>query len=166
MSGSGNSAQQNRMTRNAKIITAFLVLLFILTGFFREFVFLNVNEQMRVTYYSSPDNFVAPSMQWLSSISYTSLYYFKWILTAVFILIFAGLTAVIVKLIFQDKKLIRISVITYLAIFSASFLFYLIGALSGNTETTYTIARFLAGLAESPALLIILVGAFTIIRRN
>ncbi len=166
MSGSGNSAQQNRMTRNAKIITALLVLLFILTGFFREFVFLNVNEQMRVTYYNAPDTFVAPSMQWLESLSYTSLYYFKWILTAVFILIFAGMAAVIVQLIFQDKKLIRIAVHTYLLIFSTSFLFYLIGALFSNTETTYAIARFLAGLAESPALLIILVGAFTIIRRN
>jgi len=154
------------MTRNAKIITALLVLLFILTGFFREFVFLNVNEQMRVTYYNSPDNFVSPSMHWLGSISYTSLYYLKWILTAVFILIFAGMAAVIVKLIFQDKKLIRISILTYLLIFATSFLFYLIGALFGNTETTYAIARFLAGLAESPALLIILVGAFTIIRRN
>jgi hypothetical protein len=121
---------------------------------------------MRVTYYNAPETFVAPSMQWLESISYTSLYYLKWILTAVFVLIFAGMAAMIVKLIFQDKKLIRISVLTYLLIFSASFLFYLIGALSGNTETTYAIARFLAGLAESPALLIILVGAFTIIRRN
>lgn len=154
------------MSRNHKLLIATLAILFILTGFFREFVFLNVNEQMRVTYYNSPDPHVAPSMQWLESFSYTTLYYMKWFLTLVFTIVFALLGSFIVNTIFRDKKLVRLSLIAYASVFFASFLFFLVGAISGNTEATYAIARFLAGIIESPAMLIILLGAFTIIRRN
>lgn len=154
------------MSRNHKLLIATLAILFILTGFFREFVFLNVNEQMRVTYYHSPDPHVAPSMQWLGSFSYTTLYYMKWFLTLGFTIVFALLAAWIVNTIFRDKKLVRLSLIVYSAVFIASFMFFLAGAFFGNTETTYAIARFLAGIIESPAMLIILLGAFTIIRRN
>lgn len=154
------------MNRNRKLLIAVLAILFILTGFFREFVFLNVNEQMRVTYYNSPDPHVAPSMQWLGAFSYTTLYYMKWILTLGFTVIFALFAAFIVQTIFRDKRLVRISLVAYFVVFFTSFLFFLSGALSGNPETTYAIARFLAGIIESPAMLIILVGAFTIIRRN
>jgi hypothetical protein len=154
------------MNRKTKLIAACLILVFILTGFFREFVFLNVNEQMRVTYYKVSDSHVAPAMTWLSTFSYTTLYYMKWLLTAAFTFLFATMSAVTIKVVFADKKLVRIGIYTYAIVFLASFFFFLAGALSGNTETTYAIARFLAGLIESPAMLIILLSAFTIIRRN
>lgn len=154
------------MNRNHKLLIAFLAILFIITGFFREFVFLNVNEQMRVTYYNSPDPHVAPILQWLGSFSYTTLYYLKWLLTLAFTMVFALLAALIVHILFRDKKLVRLSLIAYSAVFFASFLFFLSGVIFNNGETTYAIARFLAGIIESPAMLIILLGAFTIIRRN
>jgi hypothetical protein len=154
------------MSRKTKLIASCLILVFILTGFFREFVFLNVNEQMRVTYYKVSDSHVAPGMMWLNAFSYTTLYYMKWLLTAAFTFLFAILSAITIKVVFNDKKLVRIGIYTYGIVFLASFFFFLVGAFSGNTETTYSIARFLAGLIESPAMLIILLSAFTIIRRN
>jgi hypothetical protein len=154
------------MSRKTKLIASCLILVFILTGFFREFVFLNVNEQMRVTYYKVSDSHVAPGMTWLNAFSYTTLYYMKWLLTAAFTFLFAILSAITINVVFNDKKLVRIGIYTYGIVFLASFFFFLVGAFSGNTETTYSIARFLAGLIESPAMLIILLSAFTIIRRN
>jgi hypothetical protein len=154
------------MSRKTKLIASCLILVFILAGFFREFVFLNVNEQMRVTYYKVSDSHVAPGMTWLNAFSYTTLYYMKWLLTAAFTFLFAILSAITIKVVFNDKKLVRIGIYTYGIVFLASFFFFLVGAFSGNTETTYSIARFLAGLIESPAMLIILLSAFTIIRRN
>lgn len=153
------------MNPRNKIFVGALVLLFILTGFYREFVFLNWNEQMRVTYYHSPDPHVAPAMQWLGSFSYEALYWLKWPLTLFFSLIFAGYTILAVHLAFRDKKYNRIALFSYAAVFLASFLFFGIGWMLGVRDGTYQIARFLAGLIETPAMLIILMASFMIHRK-
>lgn len=153
------------MSQRNKIFVAALVVLFVLTGFFREFVFLNWNEQIRVTYYNSPDPHVAPSMQWLGSFSYGTLYWLKWPLTLFFSVTFASLALLAVHLSFADRKYNRITLIAYTAIFLTSFLFFGIGWLFGARDATYEIARFLAGLIETPAMLIILMASFMIHRR-
>lgn len=151
-------------TRN-KLIVAGLVVLFVLTGFFREYVFLNLNEQMRVAYYNSPDSHLSPGMQWLSGFSYETLYYLKWPFTLLFSAIFALNTAVIVRILFQNPSFVKLTWIVYAGVFASSLLFFAAGLLIGNGEATYDIARFLAGLIESPALAAILVASFLILRR-
>ncbi|HLG02618.1 MAG TPA: hypothetical protein VI731_03425 [Bacteroidia bacterium] len=149
-----------------KVITPKRVLLFLLaivyvaSGFFREFIFLNINEQMRVTYYAAADSQVASSMQWLSACSYPQLYYSKWPLTLLFAGWFAFLAAVIVSLGFRNKIYERITWLAYAGAFLLGFLFYAAGAMTGSTAFTYDIARFLAGLVETPAMLVILVASF------
>lgn len=154
------------MSKRNKLLTAAMVLLFVLTGFFREFVFLNWNEQIRVSYYHSPDPHVAPVMQWLGSFSYETLYWLKWPLTLFFSALFTLYSVIIVHLIFSNRQYNRITVWSYALVFAASFLFFGIGWALGARESTYDIARFLAGLIETPGMLIILVGAFFIHRRN
>lgn len=142
-----------------------MLLLFVLTGFFREFVFLNWNEQIRVTYYNSPDSHVAPLMQWLSSLSYETLYWLKWPLTFLFSALFAVYSLIIVHLSFGERQYNRITVYAYAAVFTFSFLFFAIGWALNARDSTYDVARFLAGLIETPGLLIILAGAFLIHKR-
>ena len=153
------------MQNRNKIFVAALVILFILAGFFREFVFVNWNEQIRVTYYHSPDPNVAPSMQWLSGLSYSALYWLKWPLTLCFSLVFAGLAVLIIKLLFSNRSYNLITLYAYAAIFTASFLFFGFGWLIGFRESSYEIARFLAGIIETPAMLIILIASFLVHRR-
>lgn len=148
-----------------KIVIILLILFYISAGFFREFIFLNINEQSRVTYYHDTDSHVAPSMQWLSQLSYATLYYSKWVLTLLFTAFFAFLASVIIRLWFNDKKLIRISWIVYAIIFATGLLFYAAGYLTGDVANTYDIARFLAGLTETPAMLIILLASFMAMKR-
>ena len=88
------------MSRRNKLYVLLLVVLFICTGFFREFVFVNWNEQMRVSYYHSPDPHVAPSMQWLGAFSYEALYWMKWPLTLFFSVLFAAFAWLIIRLMF------------------------------------------------------------------
>src|ERR1041385_3056093 len=87
-----------------KIIILLLILFYIAAGFFREFIFLNINEQSRITYYHDTDSHVAASMQWLSGLSYATLYYSKWALTLLFTFFFTFLATVIIRLWFADKK--------------------------------------------------------------
>jgi hypothetical protein len=54
------------------------------TGFFREYLFLNINEQIRVTYYQVNDTHVDPPLKVLAQFSYGELYYVKWLIHAFF----------------------------------------------------------------------------------
>ncbi len=150
----------------SKIFIAILLVAYIATGFFREFLFLNINEQSRVTFYHDIDSHVASSLQWLSSLSYPTLYYAKWPLTLFFTTFFGFLAATIIRLWFNDKNLVKITWLAYAITFGAGLLFYLAGSLSGNRETTYDLARFLAGLTETPALLVMLLASFLAMRRK
>ncbi len=149
-----------------KIFIVLLIALYIATGFFREFIFLNINEQSRVTFYKLTDSHVAASMQWLSGLSYSTLYYAKWPLTLLFTAYFAFIAAAIINLWFANKNYVKITWLAYAITFAAGLLFYLAGSLTGARESTYGIARFLAGLTETPALLVMLLASFLALRRE
>jgi hypothetical protein len=155
-----------KKTARVKIIIVLLVALYIATGFLREFIFLNINEQSRVTFYHETESHVAPSMQWLSGLSYSTLYYAKWPLTLLFTAYFAFIAAAIVKKWFSERNFVKITWLAYGITFAAGLVFYLAGSLTGAREITYGIARFLAGLTETPALLVMLLASFLALRRN
>ena len=154
------------MSIRNKFLVVGMVLLFILTGFFREFTFLNINEQIRVAYYNSPDSHLSPSFQWLTAFDFETLYYLKWPVTLLFCGIFGLYSAVTVNLIFREKQYVKIVWLSYAGVFGLSFLFFGIGLLFGLGNVTYDIARFLAGIIETPAMLVILVASFLILRRT
>ena len=104
-------------------------------------------------------------MQWLSSLSYETLYWLKWPLTLLFSALFAAYSLLIVHLAFGQRQYNRITVYAYAVVFAFSFLFFAIGWALNARESTYDVARFLAGLIETPGLLIILVGACLIHKR-
>lgn len=152
------------------ILLVSLLILFVLSGFFREFLFLNINEQRRVTYdivyrHENPESHVSPSMQWLSRVDYMTLTNLKWPLTLIFAVYFAFLASRIVKIAFQEKAYTRITWFAYAIIFLLGVLFFGIGYLAGNSESTYEVARFLAGLTEGAGLLLILLASFLVIKR-
>ena len=160
---------QNRKIRI--LISLLLIVIYIVTCFFREFIFLNLNEQCRVTYDTvylqrPTESFVTPSMQWLSTFSYPTLYYSKWGLTLLFTVIFAALASLIIHFGFNEKKYVKITWLSFSTVFIAGLLFYFIGYLLHNTSFTYDIARFLAGLVETPAMLVILCATFIALRRR
>lgn len=154
-----------------RLLVLLLVAAYIVCGFFREFVFLNINEQRRVTYnlvyrHTTDENHVAPSMQWLSRFSYEFLSNLKWPLTLFFAVLFAFIASHIIRIAFGDRKLTRLTWIAYGTVFLIGVLFYLAGWALGNTENTYTVARFFAGLTETPALLAILFAAFLFLEKQ
>jgi hypothetical protein len=152
------------MTRGLKIaLFITLGLVFLGSGLFRDFVFMNVNEQIRVVYYHSPDSVLAPSMKFLEQYSYSTLYYAKWGLTFLFTFLFMGLTLGFVRLLFKEKRFIRLTLWAYAFLFVAAGLFFLGGFLAGHSENGYTVARFLMGMAQGPIVLMVLIPAFKLL---
>jgi hypothetical protein len=99
-------------------------------------------------------------MRWLEHLSYSQLYYSKWILTLLFAAWFAFMAGYIIQRIFEDRSKRKTTYIVFAVTFLISLLIYAGGAVVGKTYLTYDISRFLAGLIETPAMLAILVAAF------
>jgi len=157
--------------RKKRFLIVFLLIVYIVAGFFREYVFVNINEQCRVTYdtlyrHELTESYVDASMQWLSHFSYSTLYYSKWALTLLTTIFFAFLAGSIIKNAFNDKGLVKITWLAYGVVFVSGLVFFVGGSLGGNSESTYDIARFLAGLTETPVLLLILSASFLAIGRR
>ncbi|MGL4598181.1 MAG: hypothetical protein ACRCYO_11650 [Bacteroidia bacterium] len=151
------------MIRFSRIGIVFLLLLYVVLGFFREFLFVNINEQMRVAYYHSKDSALASSMRFLEQYDYSTLYYSKFPLTLLFAILCCGLSCWVIYLLFRERSLVRFTIIAFVLVFVLGWLFFLLGYFSGNGAFGYTIARFLAGMTESPALLVVLMASYRLI---
>jgi hypothetical protein len=149
-----NSGSMSLIMR--KVLTALLVLVYISLGFFREFVFLNVNEQMRVTYYNATDSHLSPVLNVLTEFSYAQLYYSKWPLTLLFAALFCLLAVLVIRTAFNTKVYTKLILLAYSGVFVLGALLFFAGTLLGNSAAVYDLSRFLAGLVESPLLLLML----------
>ncbi len=152
--------KEETMRLNTKVIL--LGLLLIALSFFREFVFLNINEQSRVTYYHTTDSHVSPLMSFLENFSYPVLYYSKWFLTLFFPLLFMYISCMIVKEVFKNKNYIRWTIFSYAGVVGLSILLFALGWLFNFSEKGYTFARAIIGITESPVILMLLIPVFKI----
>jgi hypothetical protein len=137
-----------------------LIALFLTCGFLRDFVFLAVNEQTRIAYYHSPDSFLPHSMKFLEPLSYSALYYLKWLLTLVFAMLFMGLTIAFVYLFFPNRTYLSWTLYVYGGVMALAGVFWLGGYLVHSSEKGYIISRFLMGLEEGPVMLMLLIPGF------
>lgn len=151
-----NRNPMSGMTR--RIVVVLLVVAYIGLGFFREFVFLNINEQMRVAYYNSPDSHLAPALSFLGNYGYNTLYYLKWPLTFAFAVLFCALAVFVIRIGFATSHYTRLVIMAFAGVFLLGALLFLAGWLFNSNATVYDLSRFLAGLVESPVLLLMLGG--------
>lgn len=137
-----------------------IVFLLMFVGFLRDFMFVNINYELIDIYYKryewSPPSFLAVFNDW----NYDTLYYFKFFLTGLFTLMYCLITILGIRIAFQDKKYLRITIIAFAIIMGLAFLIYLSGFAGIDEEVAYTFSRWLMGFVESPLVLMILVPAF------
>ena len=137
----------------------------VLAGFFRDFIFVNINYRMRILYGWDEYGPMPTLLQSLESWDYVDLYYLKWVLTGVATLLFFGLTWWGIYLWFRDKKLITWTAGTFGAIILLSGLFFLGGKLTGQEENGYMLSRKFMEFVQSPLLFMILIPGFNLLKR-
>jgi hypothetical protein len=130
----------------------------IATGFYREFFFVNINEQMRYLWYGNEESMMSDALSLLDSIDYWTLYYLKWAMTVVFSGIFLIESALFTKLIL-GKTLWKELIFMYTILLIVSGLVLAGYALFDEHETGYLISRYFMGIAQSPIPLMILLPA-------
>lgn len=134
------------MTKKANLflLTAGIVLL----GFFREYLFANIN-WIYLTLTNGRMNAARPEFQFLINWSPSEILILKWSLTILFSILFFGITYLIIQLAFKKKLYNRIIIYFYCVLIGFSALFFLIGKLTGTYETIYGIIRTLMGIVQS-----------------
>lgn len=136
-----------------------LIILFIAVGFFRDAVFMNINSQLYKLYFKNYD-FTLPD--WLSlfdSWPYMKLYYFKYVLTALFILLYLILSLLSVKVFTGNAKNIKWVFYAYGIVLFLSLITYAGGQLFNNFPKGYLFTRNLVGLLQSPFIVMIIIPA-------
>ena len=136
----------------------FLVLLFLLfgLGFLRDFIFIQTNIIMFNKWSNSEYEFHS-SMNWLNSFDYWTLYYAKWFLTALFIVLYFILSRHCIKLLFNQKLFLHLLFFFFLLIlsFAAGSLFF--GWLTDGLDKGYLFSRLFVGILQSPLPLMLIV---------
>lgn len=122
------------------------ILAFALLGYFRDYIFLNVNQALKEVYYNLPKSYLQTGMTFLRKFNYSTLYYLKYPLTLLFIIFYFSLTLCLIKSFSNsDNKIIFYSLtILYIVVFFLSFFISFMGT------NGYAYARFLAGVLQSP----------------
>ncbi|MBP6755915.1 MAG: hypothetical protein KA210_07180, partial [Bacteroidia bacterium] len=125
---------------------------FAFLGFSREFVFVNINNQLYKTYYKNNDIFISKSLTFLSNYNYETLYYAKYPLTVLYVVMYFTVSFYSVKIICDNKKITRWIVYIYSLLFTLSSFIMLYNYIINNqlSGEEYTFSRWLMGIAESP----------------
>lgn len=133
-----------------------LPLLIVFLGFFREFLFININYRITSLHYK---NFVfeLPSVLFfLKNYTPYELYYFKYFLTGLTIIAYASLTALTVWFFFNKNFYVKLIFICYLLITFVSLMLFGIIYTFSDFETAYFPTRKIIELLESPILTMII----------
>lgn len=135
--------------------------IFAFLGFSREFLFVNINNQLYKLYYHNNDIHLPSSLSFLEQLNYTTLYYLKYPLTIAYFLAYFFTSLYATKLIYQNKKYSNWVIYIYallliLAAIAMVYNYLVNNQLSGDE---YAFSRWLMGIAQSPLVAFFIIAA-------
>jgi hypothetical protein len=138
-----------------------ILFLFWLTGYVREFFFVNLNSIMYEKYYGHTSLPVPTSMQLFTHFSYKTLYFSKYIYTLVWVIVFYLLGSFSIRKLSGEKKLIAFLTYSYLILLllAGTSMVYGYFVKERLQDDEYTLSRWLLGIAQSPIICLILLAS-------
>jgi hypothetical protein len=153
--------------KNRTIVIALIAFILMATlGYFRDFVFTHINWRLQDLYYEKNRHPLPPILDIFRGLSYSHLYYFKFLLTTVTALMYLGIYYLVVKLIFRENKYLKITLLAFLGIILISSIFYGYGIIFNDFQRGYHLSRIFLGFVQSPLLLMLLIPVFLLDRRK
>jgi len=138
----------NRLPKFA--LTALLVVGFIITGYLRDFVMINVNYTLDYLKFDQREAYSHSFFHFLLKYSFKQVYYGKYVLTLLFTVINFGLAWLLLKAAFNDLKLNRVLLWIYLVVFAGALLLFAGGYVLNAVDKGYYLSRVLMGFLQSP----------------
>ena len=137
---------------NKKVIWILFLFLLFLLSYFREVTFIGINALIEGVEYNYA-NTQLPA--YFSTLSHAQLTTHKWILTALFSLVFIALSTIGIYLGIGKKRAVWILTI-YLTILAVACLILMVGLFILNFKTIYPFLRILVGVIHSPLLYLLI----------
>ncbi|HXB38898.1 MAG TPA: hypothetical protein VNZ49_00055 [Bacteroidia bacterium] len=145
------------MSRKLKI-TGF-ILAMLISGFFREILFVNMNAVLYYKYFQPGEatHLFHENFRFLTAFSYKTLYISKWFITLGFVFLFWFIQKKFIFFLFTEKKAVFWLGMLYLSLLLLAGISFGTGWLLGNLEQGYRFSRIFTGLLESPVPCMILI---------
>ena len=125
-----------------KILIA--IALFIAVGLLRDFIFVNWNYQLNATFHNKSFTYAHSFFDFLTTWSYSTLYWGKWVLTAIFCL-----ANFIIGYLYFTKKSIK-NQLTYIYVVIGIVALIVFGLSYLGVNKAYTLSREIIGFLQSP----------------
>lgn len=157
-------SKSSSISRNIALI--FLAVSIILSGYLRDSIFKSMNALLRA-WDLDQDYYLPKFLSFLQEYEYDTIVNLKWLLTVLFSILYLFFSILAVKLLFNDRKYFKITLLIYLGILIVSGLFITTGFIFESTsEKMYEFARYLMGVAQSPIILMLLIPAFKLAEKE
>lgn len=135
---------------------------FAVSGYYREKFYVAYNHLMYIKYYGGyKDAPIDHFIFFLNGLSYKSLYFLKYPITLISVLLFCTLSVLTVKYVLNEKKLLRWVIYSYLLLLTLAGLSMLYGYFVKDRlqDDEYTLSRWLLGIAQSPIITIVILAS-------
>jgi len=134
-----------------------LAILFFFLGYYRNNVFVSINERMACLYWRTAYPPLKGPLALFESCTYDTLITIKWLLTFGFTLVFTLLSIYTLNAVFKSRMYTQLCIVVYAGLFAVSLLFMVADKLiPGFNVHGYNISRSLMHLAQSPVLTFVL----------
>jgi hypothetical protein len=140
-----------------KIKIAAFVLLLVVLGFLREYLFVAINSTLYFKYVNEINLHPFAIEKYLGFFSYSTLYTAKWFITPLSAFVFWLVQKQFLFFLFADKKPLQWLNALYALLFILAALFFAAGWALGNVTQGYTFSRLFMGLLQSPVACMILI---------
>jgi len=141
------------------LLLVFLIVVFVAVGFLRDAIFMNLNSQLYKLYFKDYEYTLPNWLSFFDSWPYMRLYYFKYVLTALFVILYLILSLLAVKVFTGDAKNIKWVFYAYGIVLLLSLTTYTGGYLLNNFPKGFLFTRNLLGLLQSPFITMIIIPA-------
>lgn len=161
-----DSQLPRQMKLKKTIFILCIALIFFLAGYYREAIMVNIGYQEWTL--QDPSNvYGLPSyLSFLSEKTMGELFFLRWLFTGIFIIVHLIISSLLVMLLYKKRLFLKWTIIAFAFVLAISMLFYLIFYLNPNYSVAYTISRQLAGIIQSPFLVLVLIPLFEYLERS
>jgi hypothetical protein len=148
-----------KFTNKEKLLLLLVVILFVAVGFFRDAVFMNLNSQLYKLYFKNYEYELPSWLSFFESWPYMRLYYFKYVITSLFVLFYLLLSLLSINIFTRNSKNMKWVFYAYGIVLILSILTYLGGYFINNFSKGFLFTRNLIGMLQSPFITMIIIPA-------
>jgi hypothetical protein len=142
----------------AGVGTCLIALFFV--GYLRDYVFVNINYELIDIYYHRNDWQMPSVLSYFENWDYARLYYFKYALTGLFVVLYLGISMLCVRLLFVKNRYLVYTLAAYSVVITTALMLNKISLLGIDDRQAYLFSRELMGFVQSPFLFIVLLCVF------